>query len=97
MIKHDDLEAAFAEMAKDQEALAEVSGMERTLSEGLEEDEMKRGKEISFSKTTAQTVPDFSYSMRGKVISITGLILAQTSSIKEIEKILRKTFSRVVA
>ena len=51
---------------------------------------MKHGKEISFSQTTTQTVPDFSYSMRGKVISITGLTPAQTSSVKEIEKVLRQ-------
>jgi hypothetical protein len=51
---------------------------------------MKHGKEISFSQTTTQTMPDFSYSMRGKVISVTGLTLAQTSSIKEIEKVLRQ-------
>jgi hypothetical protein len=35
-------------------------------------------------------VPDFSYSMRGKMISITGLMPGKGTFIEEIEKVLRK-------
>jgi hypothetical protein len=48
------------------------------------------GKEISFSQTRAQTVPDFTYSMKGKVLSITGLKLGNQSFTEDIEKVLRK-------
>jgi hypothetical protein len=49
---------------------------------------VKQGKEINFTPNGSGSA-DFSYSMRGKVISITGLNLAKGSFVDEVEKALR--------
>jgi hypothetical protein len=50
---------------------------------------VKQGKEIGFTPNGSGSAA-FSYSISGKVITITGLTLAQISSIKEIKKVLRQ-------
>ena len=50
---------------------------------------MKQGKELSFTPNGSCSA-DFSNSISDQVITITGLTLAQISSIKEIEKVLRQ-------
>jgi hypothetical protein len=50
---------------------------------------VKRGKEISFNSNGSRS-PDFNYSIKGKMISITNLQLGERSFTQEIKKVLRR-------